>query len=54
MAATESVETNYLIVGAGPAGAALACFLAEYGERDTDFLKLLLADRNSCQALPAS
>lgn len=31
MTATESVDTNYLIVGAGPAGAALACFLAEYG-----------------------
>jgi len=26
-----SVETKFLIVGAGPAGAALACFLASYG-----------------------
>lgn len=25
------IETNYLIVGAGPAGSALACFLAQYG-----------------------
>lgn len=50
MTATESVDTNYLIVGAGPAGAALACFLAEYGERDTDCMESRLADRNSCQA----
>lgn len=27
----EIVETPFLIVGAGPAGASLACFLAEYG-----------------------
>lgn len=26
------VETEFLIVGAGPAGASLACFLASYGE----------------------
>jgi thioredoxin reductase len=28
---TEIIETDLLIVGAGPAGAALACFLASYG-----------------------
>jgi alkyl hydroperoxide reductase subunit AhpF len=27
----EIIETDLLIVGAGPAGAALACFLASYG-----------------------
>jgi thioredoxin reductase len=27
------VETDLLIIGAGPAGASLACFLAGYGER---------------------
>jgi flavin-dependent dehydrogenase len=26
------IETNFLIIGAGPAGASLACFLASYGE----------------------
>jgi hypothetical protein len=26
------VETNFLVIGAGPAGASLACFLASYGE----------------------
>jgi ribulose 1,5-bisphosphate synthetase/thiazole synthase len=26
------VETDLLIVGAGPAGAALACFLAQHGK----------------------
>lgn len=25
-------ETEFLVVGAGPAGAALACFLTSYGE----------------------
>lgn len=28
----EPVETDFLIVGAGPAGASLACFLTSYGE----------------------
>lgn len=28
------VETKILIVGAGPAGASLACFLASYGNLD--------------------
>ncbi|CAK7226979.1 hypothetical protein SEUCBS140593_006424 [Sporothrix eucalyptigena] len=28
---SEVLETEFLIVGAGPSGAALACFLAEYG-----------------------
>lgn len=27
------VETEFLIVGAGPAGASLACFLTSYGEQ---------------------
>lgn len=27
-----SLETEFLIVGAGPAGASLACFLASYGK----------------------
>ena len=26
-----SVDTTFLVVGAGPAGASLACFLASYG-----------------------
>jgi ribulose 1,5-bisphosphate synthetase/thiazole synthase len=29
------VKTDLLIVGAGPAGASLACFLASHGEFDT-------------------
>ena len=28
---TGVIETPFLIVGAGPAGASLACFLAEHG-----------------------
>ena len=28
-------NVDLLIVGAGPAGASLACFLAEYGRRKT-------------------
>ncbi len=28
----QTEETDLLIVGAGPAGASLACFLAEYGK----------------------
>jgi NADH dehydrogenase FAD-containing subunit len=28
----EPIETEFLIIGAGPAGAALACFLASYGK----------------------
>ena len=28
----EAVETDFLIAGAGPAGASLACFLTSYGE----------------------
>lgn len=32
-AATDgTIDTEFLIVGAGPAGAALACFLSSYGE----------------------
>ncbi len=31
MADEEFVKTDLLIVGAGPAGASLACFLAAYG-----------------------
>lgn len=27
-----AIDTEFLIVGAGPAGAALACFLGSYGE----------------------
>ncbi|KAK4183943.1 hypothetical protein QBC35DRAFT_466892 [Podospora australis] len=27
------IETEFLIVGAGPAGSSLACFLASYGLR---------------------
>jgi len=27
-----TIDTEFLIVGAGPAGAALACFLGSYGE----------------------
>lgn len=30
-APAKPVETEFLIIGAGPAGAALACFLASYG-----------------------
>lgn len=30
-AAAEPVETEFLIVGTGPAGAALACFLGSHG-----------------------
>lgn len=26
------IDTEFLVVGAGPAGAALACFLGSYGE----------------------
>lgn len=29
----QTEETDLLIVGAGPAGASLACFLSEYGIR---------------------
>lgn len=29
------VETEFLIVGAGPAGASLACFLASHGKQDS-------------------
>lgn len=29
-------EVDLLIVGAGPAGASLACFLAEYGKVDEE------------------
>lgn len=28
----DTIDTEILIVGAGPAGAALACFLGSYGE----------------------
>ena len=30
-AAASPIETTFLIIGAGPAGASLACFLASYG-----------------------
>jgi flavin-dependent dehydrogenase len=33
----EIIETDLLIVGAGPAGASLACFLASYGIYLGDF-----------------
>jgi thioredoxin reductase len=29
---TEILEVDHLIVGAGPAGASLACFLGKYGK----------------------
>jgi hypothetical protein len=29
---SRATDTEFLIVGAGPAGASLACFLASYGE----------------------
>lgn len=29
---SDRTETEFLIVGAGPAGASLACFLASYGK----------------------
>lgn len=29
---TDTIDTEFLIVGAGPAGAALACFLGSYGK----------------------
>lgn len=32
MAGDEVVKTDLLIVGAGPAGASLACFLAAHGK----------------------
>lgn len=31
--AAEPVETEFLIVGTGPAGAALACFLGSHGKQ---------------------
>lgn len=31
--AAEPIETEFLIVGTGPAGAALACFLGSHGKR---------------------
>ena len=30
----DQIETQFLIVGAGPAGASLACFLTMYGENE--------------------
>jgi len=39
MTNTDVQETDLLIVGAGPAGASLACFLSEYG-------KLIAVPRN--------
>lgn len=33
------VTTDYLIVGTGPAGSSLACFLTQYGERSVDSTK---------------
>lgn len=30
---TATLETDVLVVGTGPAGASLACFLAQNGER---------------------
>lgn len=34
------VETDLLVIGAGPAGAALACFLAQHGRTTTYFIRL--------------
>lgn len=34
-------ETEFLIVGAGPAGAALACFLSSYGGLSFELLETL-------------
>lgn len=31
--AAEPIETEFLIVGTGPAGGALACFLGSHGRR---------------------
>jgi glycine/D-amino acid oxidase-like deaminating enzyme len=40
------VETDLLIIGAGPAGASLACFLAQHGQFSmiicTDFTVLIM------------
>jgi 2-polyprenyl-6-methoxyphenol hydroxylase-like FAD-dependent oxidoreductase len=33
-----TLETDLLIVGAGPAGASLACFLASHGQTNTVFI----------------
>lgn len=33
--AVADVSTDYLIVGTGPAGASLACFLAQHGNTPT-------------------
>ena len=35
-----TVETDFLIVGCGPAGASLACFLGSYGKLSSRFLTL--------------
>lgn len=42
----EHIETDLLIVGAGPAGASLACFLASYGTKSIEIamhLKLMFS-----------
>lgn len=35
------VETDFLIVGCGPAGASLACFLGSYGESSWQSLSFM-------------
>jgi cation diffusion facilitator CzcD-associated flavoprotein CzcO len=38
------VDTDFLIVGAGPAGASLACFLGKYGKT---FFGIMVATRST-------
>ena len=40
-AADGSIDTEFLIVGAGPAGAALACFLGSYGRVNISQMSLI-------------
>lgn len=41
------IETEFLIVGAGPAGAALACFLSSYGGLSRELLLNLYSYRSN-------